>query len=76
MKWKLSNLFVFVCSAVCFLITVHQFYNMGIYADEYNTSPAVVLGGEFWLYMDWLKLFALFALTVVSAVKLLKEKKE
>ena len=46
---------------------------MGIFVDEFNTSPAVVNGGEFWLMMDWLRLGLLAVISGVSGVKLFRD---
>ena len=42
------------------------FYNMGVYVDEANSSLDVVLGGEFWLWMDWIRL------AFIAVIKLTK----
>ena len=57
---------------VCLIISYKLFLNLGIYVDEYNTSPDVVLGGEFWLYMNWLKLGLSMLICVLSGINLFK----
>ena len=42
-----------------------------IYADEFNTSPDIVLGGEFWLYMNWFKIGASALICILSGISLL-----
>lgn len=46
---------------------------MGIYVDEFDTSPDVVLGGDLWLSMDWARLGFLAILCVLSGVNLFKK---
>lgn len=72
MKKKILPMIVFICSLLTLLISLELFYNMGVFVDEYNTTPAVVCGSEFWLIMDWLRL-ALAALSVMlSGVQLVR----
>lgn len=75
MKNKVWITSVFILSAISLFISVQLFYNLGIYVDEYGTSPNIVNGGDFWLVMDWLRLLLLFILTIVSGIKLLYKKK-
>ena len=75
MKKKVITLVIFVCSLAALVISLYLFYNMGIYVDEKNTSPAAVCGGEFWMYMDWLRLALLALITVLSGVKLVQKDK-
>lgn len=70
MKKKSINVMIFILTTVSLIISVRLFYNMGIYVDEYGTSPDIVSGGNFWLMMDWLRLFILGTLFVVSLIKL------
>lgn len=69
MKKKL-NIVIFIGSLIALLISIKLFWNMGIFVDEFNTSPDVVCGGEFWLYMDWLRLFVLAIITILSGINL------
>ena len=45
---------------------------MGVYVDEFNTSPDVVLGGNLWLIMDSIRLGASTLICALSAINLLK----
>ncbi len=74
MKKKIWIAVVFILSAASLIISLNIFYNLAIYTDEYNTSPSVVLGGELWLNMSWIRLLLLFILTFVTGVKLLEKK--
>lgn len=63
LKWT-----VFCIAAASLLITLNQFWNLGIYVDEHGTSPAVVLGGELQLYLSWVKLLLLGLLCLILFV--------
>lgn len=64
---------VFGLGLLCLIISVKLFWNMGVFADEYGSSPVLVTGGWFWLYMDWLRMGLLLALCVISGARLWKE---
>ena len=63
---------VFVLSLTSLLISLKLFWNMGVYADEYGSSPILISGGWFWLYMDWIRLGLLLVLCIISGLKLIK----
>lgn len=69
-KWEkkrnIAMFFIFLISMAALLISVAIFWNMGIYVDEVCTSPDRVVGGSFWLGMDWLRLGMLAVLAAVS----------
>ncbi|CEJ73071.1 Uncharacterised protein [[Clostridium] sordellii] len=44
---KILKISIFVLSLICLIISLKLFLNLAIYADEFHTSPDVVLGGEF-----------------------------
>jgi hypothetical protein len=73
-KRKLS-IIVFIFSVLSLLISIKLFWNLAIFADEYNSSPSIVVGGEFWLIMDWLRLLLLLLLCVISGISIFKGKK-
>ncbi|SHI87843.1 hypothetical protein SAMN05444401_1662 [Clostridium amylolyticum] len=73
-KRKLSIL-VFVLSFSSLIISLKLFWNLGIFVDEYNLSPDIVNGGEFWGYMDWLRLLLLFVLCMLSFISIFKNHK-
>lgn len=56
MKSRFLNISIFLLSLICLVISINLFWNLGIYVDEFNTSPDIILGGNFWLYMNWLRL--------------------
>lgn len=70
MKGKFLNLSIFVLSLICLFISIKLFWNMGIYVDEANTSPDVVLGGNLWLIADWARLCILAVISVLSGASL------
>jgi hypothetical protein len=49
--------------------------NLGIFADEYNSSPVLVDGGTFWLLTDWLRIALLFTLCVFSGIGIVRARK-
>ncbi|GCD10849.1 hypothetical protein [Clostridium tagluense] len=71
LKNKLS-IVTFVLSFVLLIISLKLFLNAGIFVDEYNISPNIINGGEFWLSMDWLRLLLLFLLCIASGINILK----
>ncbi len=73
MRNKVIYLIIFGLSLTSLLISMKLFWNLGIYVDEYGTSPDMVSGGDFWLYMDWLRLFILGTMTLISGNQLLKK---
>lgn len=70
------NIFVFIFGTISLVISLVLFYNMGVFVDEFNTTPSVVCGGDFWLYMDWLRLFLLAVITLLSGINLVKKQKK
>lgn len=75
MKRRIVNISVFVLSFISLIISMKLFWNLGIYADEFNTSPDIVLGGGLWLYMDWLRLGLLTIVCLISGINLFKKAK-
>ena len=73
MKGKILNTSIFILSLICLLISIKLFWNMGIYVDEFNTSPDVVLGGSLWLTMDWVRLIFSAILCALSFINLFKK---
>ncbi|AEG61414.1 hypothetical protein V6C32_02870 [Desulforamulus ruminis] len=69
------NIVIFVLSLISLIISLKLFWNMGVYVDDYGSSPVLVSGGWFWLNMDWLRLGLLFVLCVISGLKLIKRPK-
>ena len=66
---KFINTSIFILSIICLIITCKLFWNIAIYADEFNTSPDIVLGGEFWLYMNWFKIGASALICILDVYK-------
>lgn len=69
-KNRIINISIFLLSFVSLIISLKLFWNMGIYADEFNTSPEVVLGGSLWLYLDWVKLVFLALSCFLSGINI------
>ena len=69
---KLINGSIFILSIICLIITCKLFWNLAIYIDEFNISTDIVLGGEFYLYMNWFKIGALALICILSGINLFK----
>ena len=72
MKGKVLNIIIFVLSLFSLIVSIKLFYNLGIYVDEVNISPDVVLGGDLWLIMNWLRLGASAVICLLSGINLIK----
>ena len=75
MKNKILKGSIFILSSICFLITIKLVFNMRVYVDEFNTSPDVVVGGEFWLNMYWLRLGISGLVCLLSGISFFSEEK-
>ncbi|WP_160693494.1 hypothetical protein [Clostridium sp. C2-6-12] len=73
---KKFSIIIFLLSFVSLIISLKLFLNSAIFADEYNTSPAIINGGEFWLTMDWLRLLFLLLLCILSVITIFKGEKK
>lgn len=73
---KKMNLTLALLANLVLFIELASFYKLGVFVDEYGTSPNIVLGGDFWLYMKWLKLFLLLGIVAVLWIKELHKKKQ
>ncbi|MFR4992398.1 MAG: hypothetical protein ACLTC1_09055, partial [Turicibacter sp.] len=60
----------FILSLICLIISAKLFYQLGIYVDEANTSPSVVLGGNFGVWLEWTHLALIGAISVLSGIQL------
>lgn len=70
---KKYNCIIFLGSLLSLLITLKLFWNTGVFVDEFNLTADVVCGGDFWLYMDWLRLLLLIMITILSGINLLND---
>lgn len=65
---------IFVFSFISLIISLKLFLNIAIYVDDYAirpyASPQAVYGGDFWLYMAWLRIGLLAIITFISGIKL------
>ena len=73
MKNKYLNLSILILSMICLIISIKIFYNLGVYVDEYNTSPSVVFGGDMWVYTQWISLGINAIICVLSGIGLIKK---
>lgn len=74
MKKKILDLILFIISIVCLTISLKLLWNMGIFCDEFNTSPDKVCGGEIELMLYWGRILLIFIACIISGIKLLKRK--
>lgn len=54
MKTRFKNILMLSTAVIIFFIASLLMGRLGIYVDEYGTSPSVVWGSPFWNYMNWL----------------------
>ena len=69
---RVTAFLIFLSSLIIFIISANLTYQMGIYVDEYNTTPSVVYGGDFWLMADWLRLALSGIMAVISGIALFR----
>lgn len=74
MKGRVINAAIFILSSICLVISLKVLWNMGIYSDEMNTSPEKILGGELWLYMDWIRLALNVLIITLAGINLFSKK--
>ena len=61
-----AQILMSLLSFVCLLISLKLFYNGALAADAFQTSPSVLAGGKLWNLADWLRLFLLAGMTLLS----------
>lgn len=74
MKSKFLNSIMFISVIISLIISLRLFWNIGIFSDEYSSSPGAVLGGDFWLYMDWVTFPLLLIMCFISLGNMLRTK--
>ena len=73
MKNKYLNLSILILGMICLIISIKTFYNLGFYVDEYNTSPSVVLGGDMWVYTQWIGVGINVIICALSGIEFIKK---
>ena len=73
MQRNTLNFMIFLLSIFCLVVQMKLFWNLGNYVDEHNTSPDVVLGGDIWLTLEWLKLLFIFLIVMLSGISLFRK---
>ncbi|KEI00541.1 hypothetical protein ADU80_06265 [Clostridium botulinum] len=76
MNKKIICTLTFILSFASLLISIKLFWNTSIFVDEYNLTPAIVDGGDFWLSMDWLRLLLLLLLSIISFISIFVRPKQ
>ncbi|MTH08192.1 hypothetical protein GMA43_07445 [Turicibacter sanguinis] len=74
MNIKIITFIIFILSLICLITDMNLFYNLAIFVDEFNTSPDIVYGGDFWLLMNWVKLGLTALIILLSGISLFKIK--
>lgn len=72
MNKRMIFIIILILSGLSLLISLQLFWNMGVYVDEYNTTPSVVYGSEFWLDMSWIRLFLLGSIIIIASIGIFK----
>lgn len=62
---------LFCFSLFAFIVSLVLFRNLGVYVNEYGSSPVLVFGGWFWLWMNVARLAVLFIICLISGVRLI-----
>jgi len=70
------NIAIFVLSLFSLVISLRIFWGIAEYSDEYGSSPVLVTGGWFWLYMAWILQGLLLVLCIISGFKLITHSKK
>lgn len=73
-KGRGLNIVIFVISLICLVIDLRLFVSVFSYVDNYGTTPSLVYGGQFGLYMAWLRLVFLLVLPVLSGLNLIRKR--
>lgn len=72
---RFIGVLIFLLSIVCFIISVDVFYIQSIFVDEHNFSMGEIFGGNFNLYMVWIRLFLQAVLCILSGIRMFSKKK-
>ncbi len=72
MKNKFTNITIIILSCISLIISCKTILSLAIFSDEFNTSPDVILGGEFWLNMNWLQIPICVLVCILAAINLYK----
>lgn len=67
---KLPSIFTLIFSIICLLIFMKLTWNLGIYVDEHNCSPADVFGGETNVVLYWLQMVFFVLISILSVINL------
>lgn len=74
MNRKVFDVSIFVICIACLGISLKLLWEMGVFVDEYNVTPALVCGSELGLIIYWLRLLLQFILCILSGIKLIRRK--
>lgn len=74
LKQKMLPLIIFLLSSISLVVSLTNFYNLGIAADEFGTSPDIILGSELMLALTWLQFVFLLVIVICSLILLFKKR--
>lgn len=75
MKNRVIDICILMIGIFNVMISSILFRNLGVFVDEYNTSPDIVFGGDFWNYAYWVMMLFNALIVILSILKLLKKTK-
>ena len=71
-KGIVSSVIMFITGLISLIIVMRSFWNVGVFVDAHNTSPAEVYGGDFWNWMQWALMPLLLLIVLLSAFQIVK----
>lgn len=71
MKNKLLAISIFILSIICLIVAAKMMWNVGVFVDQFNTSPNIVFGG----YWDWINMGILLLISILSGINILVRNK-
>ncbi|KGN02439.1 hypothetical protein Z969_04990 [Clostridium novyi A str. 4570] len=73
---KIISILLVIISIASLFISIKLFWNTGIFVDEYNLTPSIVNGGQFWSSMDWIRLLLLAIMSILCIINLYLNKRK
>ena len=73
---KIISVLLVIISIASLFISIKLFWNTAIFVDEYNLTPSIVNGGQFWSSMDWIRLLLLAIMSILCIINLYLNKRK
>lgn len=73
---KIISILLVIISIASLFISIKLFWNTAIFVDEYNLTPSIVNGGQFWSSMDWIRLLLLAIMSILCIINLYLNKRK